>query len=340
MEQNSQKIIQYQNFTFDERHKFGVTLAKIFTKRLLFEERSLLFLEYEKDSIKIELGLPENFFIPGVESLAFGWIPDLKYKILTKKPEDLQFLYPQKRNVWIDVKIGDDADFQKEKKDIMSFMSLNPENIVISCFIIPDAKQSKLILKFYWMQSRKGWTKIKEYIYSSISEFDNLTSAERGDLGESLAKIFTKRLLLEKRAQLFPEYEGEFIKIEEGISLDYTNPNRRYFSPELFQHAKNTHQSWIPDAIFQLLTNINPFDLKFELKPKKFVWLEVKTGKEAKLERWQRNDIEYLNENPFNILLLCQISPDCENSKLKLTFSKMQEDSNWKKIGEYSYTDF
>ena len=305
MAQNSLKIFQYQNLTFDERHKFGVTLAKIFTKRLLNEERALLLPEYAKESIRIELGLSENFSLSGIEGLPFGWIPDLKYKILTKKPEDLQFQYPQKRNVWVDVKIGDDADFQKEKKDIMSFMSLNPENIVISCFIILDEKQSKLILKFYWMQCRKGWTKIKEYIYSSISEFDKFKSAERGDIGESLAKIFTKRLLLEERAQLFPEYEKEFINIEEGISLDYTNPNRRYFSPEPFQHTRNTQQSWIPDAIFQLLANTNLFDLKFELKPKKLVWLEVKTGKEAKLERWQRNDIEYLNENPFNILLLC-----------------------------------
>jgi len=271
MEQNSKKIIQYHDFSVNERLKFGVALAKIFTKRLLDEERALLLPEYTKESIKIELGLPENFSLSGIEGLPFGWIPDLKFKILTKKLNDLQFQYPQKRNVWVDVKIGDDADFQKEKKDIMSFMSLNPENIVISCFIILDENQSKFILKFYWMQCRKGWTKIKEYIYSSISEFDKLKSADRGDIGESLAKIFTKRLLFWERTQLFSEYEKEFINIEEGISLDYTNPKRKYFSPEPFQHTRNTQQSWIPDAIFQLLTNTNLFDLKFELKPKKLV---------------------------------------------------------------------
>jgi len=64
MEQVPFEIIKFKNFNTNEIVDVGNALANIFTRRLIFEERSCLFPEFEKLYIRIQDGIPEAFSIP------------------------------------------------------------------------------------------------------------------------------------------------------------------------------------------------------------------------------------------------------------------------------------
>ena len=247
--------------------------------------------------------------------------------------------------VWLDIKLGADAFFEKEKRDIMNYIiSKKPDNIVLSCNIIVDKKQSKLSLQFYLLQLGTGWKKLNKFFYSSLSDFNTLSSSERGEIGESLGKIFAKRLINDNYRMFFPEFERDFLRIEEGISFDFTKSLFGLYNiPDSHWELTNTVNSWEPDAIFQILTNPDSNELKYESFPKKIVYLEVKTGKHARFMRWQKNDTEALSYLSNHMVLFCHIIPeDTVNfeSKLKLNFKILNKEGNWETMKLFYYSDF
>lgn len=346
------EVIEFKNFNSKEIVIIGNALAKIFTRRLILKETHLLFPEFENLHIRIQDGIPENFSIPESAFLKVGWIPDAKFKIHTNSDADKRkFFYNVSKIVWLEVSI--DADIAKSKKDIMSFVSQKPENIVLICFFNEDKKGSKLILRFYLIQGKNGWKKIKEYYYTSfrnvrsneeneenknskIIEFKDLSPREKGEIGEAIANILTNRILLEGKSLFFPE--KDIIRIEDQVSAYLDNPSQTIFSYQT--NNMNIFGSWEPDGIFQVLTSSDPFDSISKVNQKKIVYLEVKTGKNARFERTQLSDMENISKIQNFIVLFCQVFPETKYSILIFNFFIVKSDSDWKLIKQYYYSDF
>lgn len=137
------------------------------------------------------------------------------------------------------------------------------------------------------------------------------------------------------------------MRLEEGISIDFSKKPLKYCEvPETHWERLNTADSWMPDTTLQALTNPNKIELKYEMFPKKIVYLEVKTGKNARLERYQQNDIEAMSHASNFIILVCYIVPDYidkPKSKLvhKLIISfQIVKDGGWGNLTKFYYSDF
>jgi hypothetical protein len=343
MNDNSIYTHFFENLNNNEKTILCKSITKIFAKRLLFDDRSKIFPECDDNFLRIEIGMPENLTFPGHAFASNGWLPDVKFKIFsTEKMPDLQTtqLFGYQKIVWLDIQVGEDSFVEREKREVMNFISKNSNQIVISCLLIADKNQSKLSLQFYLLQPNTGWKKLTKFFYSSKSDFNNLTSSERGEIGEALASIFAKRLLYENRSAFFPEFDKEFLRIEEGIGIDYSASERIHYSLLLPPNFYTNLSSWEPDATFQILTNPDVHDLKYEFFPKKIAFLEAKTGKNSRFERSQQSDAELYNRMPNIIVLFCQILPENSESKLALNFKIMKDGRNWETIKTFYYSDF
>ncbi len=302
------------------------TIAKIFTKRFLRTDSFKVFLKDGESPHRIERGLPENFTIPGPSYMPFGWIADEKFKVFTSDGSD-EIPNIRYTAVWLDIRVGKDAIFEKAKVDIMNFVSRRPDDLVFSCLIYPDDAQAKINLQLYRLQPDIGWKCITTFSYSSSQDFTHLSPFERGQIGESLGTIFAERFLYSERSRLFPNIENENLYIEECL---FSRGN------ENFSHPSN---SWVPDATFQVFSNPSPIELIYEFTPKKTAYIEVKTGKNAKFERWQKEDIIRYSKSPNSIVLFCEVLPDPSTHTLRLNM-KRRFDEKWKTIQTYYYSDF
>jgi hypothetical protein len=342
MNDNSINTHFFENLNNDEKTILCKSITKIFAKRLLIDDSLKIFPECDNNYLRVEMGMPENRSFPG-HIQSHGWLPDEKFKISsTEKTTDLQtpHLFGYQKIVWLDIQVGEHAFVEKEKREVMNFISKKSNQIVISCFITADKNQSKFSLRFYLLETKSGWKKINELFYSSKSDFNNLTTSERGEIGEALASIFAKRLLYENRAVFFPEFEKEFLRIEEGICIDCSDSEPIRVSLLLPPNFFTDLSSWQPDTTFQILANPDVLDLKYEFFPKKIVFLETKTGKNARLERGQQSNAELYSQMPNIIVLFCQILPDNSESKLVLNFKIMRDGRNWETIKTFYYSDF
>jgi hypothetical protein len=351
MEDNAINTIFFENLKNDEKFILCKTIARIFAKRLLKDERSKFFPKHNDSSLKIEVGHAENLsIIGGYGNCRYGWIPDEKFKVNAYKEIPGIYTpipYMPDYLVWLDIKWGENAFFEKEKRDIMNWkIWKNPDNIVLSCYMTVNKNQSKINLQFYLLQLGKGWKKINQVFYSSLSDFNDLSTSERGEIGESLGKIFAKRLLYENRSLFFPEFDKDFLRIEDDISIDCSGAvAKNYEIPNTHWERVNI-DSWIPDTILQVLTNPDNIELKYETFPKKIVYLEVKTGKNARLMRDQKNDIEAMSHVSNFIMLVCSILPEYIQKsesqlvrKLILNFQMVKE-GKWETIKKNYYSDF
>ncbi|MGA2918343.1 hypothetical protein [Methanoregula sp.] len=258
--------------------------------------------------------------------MPYGWIADEKFKVFTRS-DSSNFQNDRYVAVWLDILVGEEAAFDKAKMDIMNYVSKRQDDLVFSCFVHSDFDQSKLSFQFYYLQPDFGWKKIMTQIYSSNSDFNQLSPFERGQIGEALGNIFTERLLYMDRSSFFPELKNENLLIEECILT------RRC------EKTLNSMNSWIPDAVFQVFSNPDPGELKYEFNPKKFVYVEVKTGKSAKFERWQKEEIIQYSKFPDSIVLFCEVIPDSITEAIKLNVKKLI-DEEWKTIKTFKYSDF
>ena len=300
----------------------------------------------------VEIGHAENFSMNGYGNCRYGWIADEKFKISVydKNPGQYPSILPE-YVIWLDIKFGDDTFFEKEKRDIMNWMIWkNPNYFVLSCHVTFDKNQSKISLQYYTLVLGKGWIKSKHFYYSSLSDFDSFSAQEKGEFGEALGKIFGKRLLFENRTLFFPEFNEEFLRIEDGISIDCSKREPSYYeipdSNRVTDQRRMIFSGWVPDNIFQVLTSPDNTQLKYETFPKKIVFLEIKTGKNARFERNQKNDIETMSYDSNCIVLLCSIIPEyIETSESKLVRKfilnfQMMKNCEWKAIQKYYYSDF
>ena len=80
MDNNSIDTYTFDSLKNDERFILCRTIARIFTKRLLFSEQAHFFPKHKDGPIHIEVGHAENFSIKeGYGVCRFGWIPDEKF---------------------------------------------------------------------------------------------------------------------------------------------------------------------------------------------------------------------------------------------------------------------
>jgi hypothetical protein len=259
--------------------------------------------------------------------MRYGWIADEKFKVFTITADKENNRY---KAIWLDVKVGKDAFFEKEKRDIMNFVCKRPDDFVFSCFVDSDPKLGKFHLQWHYLQPDLGWKKVHSVFYSNDEGFNNLSPSERGEIGEALGKIFTKRLLNDERATLFPEFITESLLIESGFPLNYSAYSN---------NSASTMERWEPDAVFQVFTNSDDVELKYEFHPKKNVFVEVKTGKNAKFERWQKEDIIQYDKLPNSFVFFCEILPDVSTSIFRINFKKLNNDE-WRTFKTYHYYDF
>jgi len=209
----------------------------------------------------------------------------------------------------------------------MNFVSRRPDDLVFSCLVFPDYEHAQLKLQLYLLQPDIGWKPITTFNYSNDSDFNELSPGERGQIGESLGIIFTKRFLYEDRFTIFPELKTGNILIEECV---FARGSDRPI------HSFN---SWVPDATFQIFSNPDPVELSYEFNPKKFVYTEVKTGKSAKFERWQKEEMIQYNQLPNSIALFCEVLPNSSEHTIKMNVKRMS-DGEWRTSKTYHYSDF
>jgi hypothetical protein len=254
-----------------------------------------------------------------------GWIADEKFKVFTGS-RTLNIPNSRYIAVWLDVKVGCETRFNKAQMDIMNHVAKRQDDLVFSCAIYPDDK-TKLSIHLFHLQSDQGWKQIGHFYYSSTTDFSGLSPFERGQIGESLGSIFTARLLHENRSDFFPELNAELFFIDECV-VPRENVKLSY-----------SLERWIPDAIFQVFSNPNPTKLNYEYNPKKVVYIEVKTGKYAKFERWQMDDILLYSKSPNSIIFYCEILPNASKDSINITVKQLI-DSQWKTVGIFNYADF
>ncbi|MFZ0674222.1 MAG: hypothetical protein WB811_01675 [Methanoregula sp.] len=335
MEQDHLQLNNFENLNPTEKRFYLDSLARVFSRRVIVEEKTSFFPNLKDEVIRINEGIPEDFTLPntgpkyGVSPIT--WIPCAKYKILIKNGF---ILSDTEQRVWFEIIF--DKTIEKDQKDVMKSVIQDPKSVVLSCLVIPEYNNFKIGFHFYVLRDDNGWKKIKDYYYygfknshmdnqdsgnTGLIGFDDLSSPEKGLLGESLGHIFARRLLIENKTHFFPLFEKEVIRIEK----------LRYYT---------VSQSWEPDISFQILTNVDPIDLTLELIPKKHVCVEVKTGRNARFERFQKDDMQNSSLKSNLIILCCNILPDSSNSKLNVLFQQVQYKSAWATVGQYYYKDF
>jgi hypothetical protein len=327
MNTNLSNITLFKNLTENEKKILCKTLAKIYTKRYLKSNVFNQFLDNGDNVSKVELGLPENFTIGGYYYLRHGWIADEKFKVFTES-STTHIPNPRYTAVWLDIKIGLDASFDKAKIDTMNFVSKRLDDLVFSCNIYPDFKKEKLIINLYNLHSDKGWEKIAIFTYSSNGDFNELSPYERSQIGEALGNIFSRRLLSTHRATFFPELNNDPLFIEDCVV-----PRRDSTISDI------TMENWVPDAIFQVFANQNASELKYEFSPKKYVFIEVKTGKYARFERYQKDDMLQYSELSDTVVLFCEVIPEKLTNLIKLNMKKL-DSGKLKLIDTVTYSDF
>ena len=319
MRDNLSDLILFKDLTEDGKKILCKTLAKVYTKQYLNSASFQKLLKTGETVRKIELGLPENFTIGGYFYLRYGWIPDEKFKVFTNEGRYTA--------VWLDIKVGLDSFFDKAIIDTMNYVAKRPDDLVFSCVFYPDFENQKINIHLYHLHPDKGWEKIATFTYSSTQDFNLLSPYERGQIGEALGTIFAKGLLISDRFVFFPELNNDPLFVENCVF------------PRRSEMIKISRESWIPDAIFQIFSNPDASELKYEFTPKKVVYIEVKTGKNAKLERYQKDDIFQYSKLQDTIVLLCEILHDSSTNTIKLTLKKML-DGEWKTIKTFNYSDF
>ena len=343
MKNDETNIISFDSLQNDEKFYLCKTISRIFAIRLLKSEHPKFFLGYHDGSIHIEVGHVENFTRKGgYGTCRYGWIPDEKFKVKTSSMGAPNYI------VWLDLKFGEEDFFEKEKRDIMNWMlSENPSYRILSGYITVDKVSIQNNFAILCITTWQRLEKDQPVFYSSVSDFNDLSTSERGEVGESLGKIFTKRLLYEHQSFFFPDIGKDFLRLEEGVSIDFSKTPPKYFAvPETHWERLNTADSWMPDTTLQVLSNPDKTELKYEMIPKKIVYLEVKTGKNARLERYQQNDIEAMSHAINFIILVCHIIPDYIDkskstmvSKLVISF-QIVKDGGWGNLTKFYYSDF
>ena len=316
----------------------------------------MFFQNLENIDFRISEGISESYTLPNTGPkygvFPITWTPDYKFKIVGKEFPNSDY----QMRIWVKIIFNESLDM--DQKDIMcSFLQHQNQNeiknVILSCIIIPDLKQSRIAFHYYLLRDSKGWIRLKTYYYigfkksgtpqsnehnSKESEkitFKDLLSLERGLLGESIGEIFTNRLFIEYKSSFFPELLNELIKIESGTPRYHTE-----LSQMIRAESQLYFESWQPDLIFQVLSNVNANDLIFELKPKKIVWVEVKTGKNATFERSQKENMERSSLIQGLIILYCNILPESSDTNLTIRFSLVRFNSEWKNCTQYFYSDF
>jgi len=327
MNTNLSNVTLFKNLTENEKNILCKTLAKLYTKRYLKSDSFTKFLDNGENVFRVELGLPENFTIGGYYYLRHGWIADEKFKVFTESGTT-NVLNSRYTAVWLDIKIGLDSSFDKAKMDTMNFVSKRPDDLVFSCNIYPDFKKEKLMITLYHLYPDKGWEKIATFTYSSNNDFNELLPYERSQIGEALGNIFSRRLLSTYRATIFPELNNDPLFIEECVI------------PRRFSEIHDiSMDNWIPDAIFQVFVNQNASELKYEFNPKKYVFVEVKTGKYARFERYQKDDMQRYGELSDTIVLFCEVTSEKLTNTIKLNMKKI-DSGKLKFIDTFTYSDF
>jgi len=364
MEPENSKLFCFNDLTSVERRNYIYTLAKIFARRVIIEEIDTFFPNLKGSDIRTNDGIPDNFILSGTGPtsgvIPISWTPDAKYKIIIGK-SGIQSFNDQK--IWLKI-IYDDI-FEKDQKDIIdqTIRTLNNnqfidlKNIALSCLVIPEPQNQAFGFHFYILKELSGWKRIKSYYYSGFSvsdfkiknpdiknvtgeeiiKFKNFSSRENGELGESLTDIFARRLIHENKPLFFPDLKENFIKIE---NEKIRNTSDEYYKIITELQGNNRSGTWDPDIQFHILANSNPFDLMYEIYPKKLVWIEVKTGKNARFERSQELDMEHFSQNLDLFVIYCNVLPDSSNLKLNLCFKRVQKGERWKDLAQHSYTDF
>jgi len=359
-EQNLANSITFDNFDLIEKQIYVNSLAFIFAKRLIKENIALFFPSLKNQIIRINEGIPDNFTLPN-SGPKYGcnpitWTPKAKFKIQFGE----QFPYSDfEQRVWFEIIFN--KPFETADKDVIYSVLQDMcqhqygefINVILSCLVIPDNQNSTIEFNFYLLGNLKQWKKLKTYYYngfkksnifegnssdlatSKLISFKNLTPQERGSLGEALGKILGRRLLIENKALFFPEFENELINAELGSSWYFT-----YLGETVNLDVKRRQCTWEPDLVFRILTNVDPNDLIFELAPKKMVFFEVKTGKNATFERSQKEDMEYWSMAQNYLVLYCNILPDSDDSKLNITFKRVRYNTEWEPVSKFSYSDF
>ena len=334
MELENSKLFCFNDLTSVERRNYIYTLAKIFARRVIIEDIDTFFPNLKGSDIRTNDGIPDNFILSGTGPasgvIPISWTPDAKYKIMIGK-SGIQSFNDQK--IWLKI-IYDDV-FEKDQKDIIdqTIRTLNnnqfvdPKNIALSCLAIPESQNQAFGFHFYILKELSGWKRIKSYYYSGFSvsdfkiknpdsknvtreeiiKFKNFSSREKGELGESLTDIFARRLINENKPLFFPDLKENFIKIE---NEKIRNTSDEYYKIITELQGDNRFRTWDPDIQFHILANSNPFDLMYEIYPKKLVWIEVKTGKNARFERSQELDMEHFSQNLDLFVIYCNVLPD------------------------------
>jgi len=358
------KLFYFNDLTSVERKNYIYSLAKIFARRVVIKEKGIIFPNLKDSDIRTNEGIPDNFILSGTGPVSgvipISWIPDAKYKIMIGKTWPPSF---NDQKVWL--KIIYDEVFEKDQKDIIgqTIRDLNnnqfidPKNVALSCLVIPEPENLVIGFHFFIMRDLNGWKKIQSHYYTGFSgsnshsrdidktnrsdreviNFKDLSSREKGEVGESLGNIFARRMIIDNKQSFFSDLDESFIKIEDE---KIRNTSDEYYKIITKLRGDTRFGTWDPDIRYHILANSNPFDLMFEIYPKKIVWIEVKTGKNARFERSQETDMECISQNSDLLVIYCNVLPDSSNFKLNLCFNQVQNRGKWKELMQYSYTDF
>jgi hypothetical protein len=185
--------------------------------------------------------------------------------------------------------------------------------------------------------------------------FKQLNSNEKGKLGEALARIIAKRFLKKEISLFIPDLDSEKVRIEEGIpelfategnqlyKIDHNNPN--FPSPDIWEYPQ-----WTPDVKLKInYPGHSTYDPSLIVENVIIVvYLEIKTGKHAKVERSQKFVMECVNNNKSllvagtsNLICLrCDIIPDDDKGSLLLKFYRNSDNTMWKEFKRYEYSDY